>query len=315
MTPRRGDIFLATSPDGARTHRIHCCDVFQKGAIRRMVAGDLVAALAADPPYCSGGSTTTARRAGKKYVKGDYVEYEGDHRSDLAFLDWGRIWLADALEVAAPECYVFVWSDWRQVGLAGRAIEMGGWHRRGIAVWDKGASARLPSQSYFRHQGEFCTWGTRGVLRPRFEKEAPAVAGVFTQRVDRKKIHQHQKPVEVWSWLFGILADRPGVILDPFGGSLSSVVAADQRGRVAVAAEQSPLHLEKGIDRLRECGFHVQVVDTGDPREQVLGRIAAGDTVRAATRAVGRSTSWLYKVASNDNRFHSRLQRAKGGVR
>lgn len=315
MTPRRGDIFLASSPDGERIHRIHCCDIFQAGAIRRMAAGDQVAALAADPPYCSGGATPTARRSGKKYVKGTYVEYEGDHRSDLAFLEWARIWLADSMEVAADECYAFLWSDWRQLGLAAKALEMGGWHRRGVATWDKGRSARLPSLSYIRHQAEFCTWGSRGALRPRFRPGTPAVDGVFSHRGDSNKIHQHQKPVAVWAWLFRILADRPGIVLDPFAGSLSSVLAADRCGRVAVAADQSTTHLAAGLDRLRRHGFDIQMVQAGDRREQVLVRIAAGETVKDAVQKVGRSRSWLYKAAANDNLFNSRLQRARGGER
>jgi site-specific DNA-methyltransferase (adenine-specific) len=54
-----------------------------------------------DPPYCSGGRTSSERQAApsKKYLGGNkaYAEFLGDHRDQRGFLAWCSLWLAAAL--------------------------------------------------------------------------------------------------------------------------------------------------------------------------------------------------------------------------
>ena len=72
-------------------------------------------------------------------------------------------------------------------------------------------------------------WATAGALAARFEPDHPTQPGVLRCPVDRKKSHRHQKPVAVFEWLIEILHDRPGVVLDLFGGSLNALLAAERR--------------------------------------------------------------------------------------
>lgn len=62
--------------------------------------------------------------------------------------------------------------------------------------------------------------------------------------------HPNEKPVGLMSML---IAKVPGVILDPFMGSGSTLVAAARAGRRAIGIETSPRHFETACRRLSEA--------------------------------------------------------------
>lgn len=66
------------------------------------------------------------------------------------------------------------------------------------------------------------------------------------------RAHPHQKPVEL---LEALLAKCPeGVILDPFAGAASTLVAAQRMGRPAVGVELDPEWIEPAVRRLKLGG-------------------------------------------------------------
>ncbi len=306
MTPEYGRRYVVTSP-GGRSHRVLCLDVLRPGMLRRAIAGEPVAAIAADPPYCSGTSLTAKRSSGRR-IRTPYTVYEGDSRSNEDFVWWARTWLLEALEVSQPETYCFLWTDWSQVGNAAHAMGIAGWLRRGMATWDKTGAARQPHLGYIRHQAEFCHWGTAGPLRPDLRKGGRAVPGVFTCKVDAAKIHRHQKPVEVWEWLLAVLADRPGIVVDPFGGSLSALLAAERLGRSSVTFERSSEILVSSFERLEKLGFKIGPATW---HEDLLWRVASGEPIAVAARLLGKTRQAVYSRAANDNDFGARFQAAK----
>lgn len=63
--------------------------------------------------------------------------------------------------------------------------------------------------------------------------------------------HPYPKPLNLWLWLMqGIKAD--GVILDPFVGSGTTLVAAKLLGRKAVGIEQEQKYADICVERLRQ---------------------------------------------------------------
>lgn len=51
--------------------------------------------------------------------------------------------------------------------------------------------------------------------------------------------HPHQKPLKIMRWLVGLISSRDQVVLDPFAGSGSTLVACHKTGRNAIGIEQS----------------------------------------------------------------------------
>lgn len=240
-----GDEYKAKSPNG-REHRIIC------GRSEGLQVRQPIAAVIADPPYSSGATTAAGRQASPdgKYInnsRGKYLAFAGDVRDQKSWTRWMAWWMGELWVQAQPSTYLFVFSDWRQLGATQDALQMGNWWHRGISVWDKGRGARVPHQGYMRHQAEYVCWATAGKLP--VTSGGDSVDGVLSCRVDRKKVHMTQKPVSVYTWLLGLPLPE-GVIVDPFAGSLTALFAADEIGRSSVVAELHPGILSQGIDRL-----------------------------------------------------------------
>jgi len=157
-------------------------------------------------------------------------------------------WLEMYLARAAESAYLFSFTDWRQTPATTDALQWAGWTWRGTNVWDKGGGSRAPHCGYFRHQAEYVVWGTKGrVPRP----ESGSHAGVMLAPSPRSKRHVAQKPLDVMVWLLSI---NDGLVVDPFVGSGTTILAADQLGRPCYAAEMSPTIAAVCLERLAEAG-------------------------------------------------------------
>ena len=120
-------------------------------------------------------------------------------------------------------------------------------------MWDKGGASRAPHCGYFRHQAEYAVWATNGRV-PR--KDSGGHAGVMHAPSPRNKRHVAQKPIDVMQWL---LAINPGLVVDPFAGSGTTILAADKLRRPCYAAEMSPVIAAECLERLAEHGRRPRV--------------------------------------------------------
>lgn len=168
------------------------------------VAVDVVIA---DPPYSSGGRTSSdrLRPTSTKYqqtsVKKKLPDFTGDTRDQHAHGYWCALWLSGALRLTREGGVAFVWSDWRQLAATSDALQAGGWTWRGLTVWRKTQSR--PARGRFRLDTEFTAWGSKGDL--------PVHADVYPSSVveampPRQRSHMAQKPLEAYEHLLAIAA-------------------------------------------------------------------------------------------------------------
>ena len=166
-----------------------------------------------------------------------------------------RAWtnaMADVLREArrccvdgAP-CALFI--DWRNLPSMTDALQQAGWVWRGVAVWDK-INAR-PQRGRYRQQAEFIVWGSKG--RMPVDRSVDVLPGVF--RVSGQnlpdRIHQTQKPLELMRDVIRI-CEPGGLIVDPFAGSGTTLLAARAEGYRAIGAELSPDIARTAAQRLQ----------------------------------------------------------------
>lgn len=209
-------------------------------AVLRSMPDGAVDAVITDPPYSSGGFTRGDRMAktGTKYTATNTVlerpDFAGDNRDQHAFLVWCTLWLSEALRVSQPGAPIVVFTDWRQLAATTDALQCGGWVYRGVVPWDKTEGVR-PRMGGFRSQCEFAVWGTAGELQPR--TDVGVLPGIVRASVKRNdKHHVTGKPTEVMRQLVRI-APPGGIVLDPFAGSGTTIVAALQEGRRGIGIE------------------------------------------------------------------------------
>ena len=65
-----------------------------------------------------------------------------------------------------------------------------------------------------------------------------------------KRIHPTQKPVMLMGWLIERAVPVGGLVVDPYAGSCSTLIAARLSGRFAIGVEADHRHIASAIERL-----------------------------------------------------------------
>ncbi len=213
-----------------------------------------VDAVITDPPYSSGGQFRGDRMASpnKKYLqtqtKREYVEFTGDNRDQRSFGYWCSLWLSEARRIAKPGAVICCFADWRQLPMTTDVVQAGGWVWRGIWVWDKTEAAR-PVLGRFRAQCEYVVWGSNGGM-PQSE-EIGVIPGVYRGGVKvAEKLHTTGKPLDVMKEVLRIVPSD-GIVLDPFAGSGTTLLAAKMSGRRYLGCELSSEYHRIATERLQ----------------------------------------------------------------
>lgn len=248
----------------------------------QMLPDGEAAAIITDPPYSSGGFTRGDRTQDPeaKYVHtGTEIiraSFAGDNRDARSWCYWCALWLSECLRVVRESGYALMFCDWRQLPLASDSLQAGGFVWRGIVPWDKTEGARAPHTGYFRHQAEFVVWGTRGVSLP--AKHGGPWPGAYRFVVKQTdKFHMTGKPTELMRRLVQV-AEPGGLIVDPFGGSGTTAVAALLEGRRCIMIEREAANCEIAIDRLERAAkqgtFEYSPAAEPEPAALELGGVA-----------------------------------------
>lgn len=222
-------------------------------------------AVITDPPYSSGGQFRSDRiqNTNEKYISNAslYPAFSGDNRDQRSFAYWCALWLAEAMRITKPGGVLCCFTDWRQLPTTSDAIQAGGWVWRGIWVWDKTESVR-PVLGRFRSQCEYVLWGSNGPMP--LAPERGAIPGAFRCVIrPKEKLHTTGKPLEVMKEVMRIVP-AGGVVVDPFAGSGTTLVAAKVTGRQYLGCEYLPHYHGVATKRLDQYFRTVERDEGGD---------------------------------------------------
>lgn len=219
----------------------------------KTLPSESVDAVITDPPYSSGGMMRSDRTAkpSAKYSQANkliYTEFSGDNKDSRGWRYWCCLWISECLRIVKKSGYLLMFTDWRMLPTATDAIQSGGFIWRGLISWDKGPSARAPNTGYFRHQCEYVVWGTKGVSKLA-EHGGPCPGGYQVPVVLSDKHHLTGKPTKLMRELVQCVQPE-GIVLDPFAGSGTTLVAAKQEGRHYLGCELSAVYHQIAMERL-----------------------------------------------------------------
>lgn len=237
----------------------------------RLIEGDAIPVLSlfpdaiadvviTDPPYSSGGlfrGDRTNQSVAAKYVQTgserfQHSTFAGDNRDQRSWGYWCHLWLSECLRLTRRGGYLLMFADWRQVPAATDAVQAAGWVWRGIAAWDKGDGARPPNTAYFRHQCEYIVWATNGPSDG-YEGGLGPWPGCYRYPVVQSdKHHPTGKPTRLMRDLVQC-CPVGGLVLDPFAGSGTTLVAALMEGRRYLGIELDHNHAQTARQRLEEA--------------------------------------------------------------
>jgi len=230
-------------------HRLLCGDSTKAESYEVLLAGHTAALLATDPPYCvdytgNNRPVHNGKRSGKDW---SHVYREVDIEDLGVFLDGVFTACLPHVEANAP---LYVWHAHMQQPVIATSFEKHGILFHQVIVWVKPTG--VFGHSYFQWRHEPCAFGWRKGNRPQHGiGQLNTVWEVDWEGKQRVVGNEHptQKPLR----LFEIpmeLHTRPGdIVLEPFSGSGSQILAAERRGRRCYALEITPAFVDVAVRR------------------------------------------------------------------
>lgn len=213
-------------------HRLYCGD-FEEG-IQRLMPKHYAHAIVTDPPYNVGYTS------GKNFRKDKLREpIEGDDQSGE---DWNAFvdrMTGVLLDSCSGPIYVFFSAKELPVLQAAWARRKGVLHRWIVIA----KSAHPLSPSDYHPQYELCMLGSRrgGELRVH---ETPHTNVIESERPTKNGLHPTQKPVELLRQIVADAADVQEIVFDPFAGSGTTLVVAQDLARICYACEIEPAYCD-----------------------------------------------------------------------
>jgi hypothetical protein len=177
---------------------------------------------------------------------------------------------------------LFTCMDWRHMREALAAGDEVGLELKNMIVWNKDNGGM---GSFYRSKHELvCAWkcGTAPHINPfelgqhgRYRTNVWDYAGVNTmKRAEELAMHPTVKPVALVADAIKDVSKRKGIVLDPFCGSGTTIIAAEKTGRRARAIELEPKFVDVAVRRWER--------GTGQTLEDVeAARMAANDSAVA----------------------------------
>jgi hypothetical protein len=262
-------------------HRVGCGSATDLAFVNRVLGGKTANSSFIDPPYnikVDGFITGKGRHRHREFVQGS-----GELSTDEYFA-----LLKDSLLVlkgcCAPTALVYACIDWRHVmemTVAGHACGMplyticvwtktnggmGGIYRNAhelVCVFKAGAEQPLDNVELGRHgRNRTNVWSYPGMSS--FGKERDELLGS----------HPTVKPVAMIADALRDVTKRGDVVIDTFLGSGSTLMAAQETGRICCGVELDPLYVDVTIRRWQNAtGRDAILFETGERFDDVAQRL------------------------------------------
>lgn len=262
-------------------HRLLCGDARDADAIKALLDGKIAQLVITDPPY---NVKVQGHVGGRGKTKHSEFAFASGEMSDQEF----EAFLKDSVQVMLTQveagALLYIFMDWRHIETllrVGRQLEG---VLKNICVWNK----TPPGQgSFYRSAHEFVAVfakpGARtanNVQLGKFGRNRsnvwtyPGVNTFETSKGGDYALHPTVKPVAMIAEAIKDASKRGAIVLDPFLGSGTTMLAAEKVGRRCYGVEYGPRYVDTAIIRWQKMtGKDARLVhrasDPGEPDASV----------------------------------------------
>lgn len=236
-------------------HRLLCGDSTQAEDVCRVLDGEKASCIFTDPPYgvsIAAKNRTLNKEAGGKGVRpsrnesnitdDDLSPEELEQRLLPAFVNVRELMMAD-------DCALFVCSpQGGSLGMMMMMMQNAGLRARHVLIWVKNqptfSMGRLDYD--YQHEPILLTWLKRH-KRPMKGEHRTTVWRINRPRSSSE--HPTMKPVELYANAYLNNSDPGDTVADPYAGSGTAFIAAEQLGRRCFGIEISPVYCDVIVKR------------------------------------------------------------------
>lgn len=248
-TTKPGDLWVMGE------HRLLCGDSTVEANVKRVLSGAKACCVFTDPPYgvsqaaknrvlneCAGGRGGNAKRNETDIVDDDLTPEELEARLLPSFVNTRTIAMAEdcTLFMSAPQG--------GELGMMMMMMKKAGLPVRHVLIWKKNqptfSMGRLDYD--YQHEPILLTWGKRH-KRPMAGTHKTSVWEIDKPR--KSEEHPTMKPVELYANAYLNNSEAGDNVYEPYAGSGTAFVAAEQVGRKCYGIEISPAYCDIIVKR------------------------------------------------------------------
>lgn len=273
VVSRSGDVWIMGK------HRLVVGDARDPAVFEQLMRGEKAQMVITDPPY---NVPINGHVCGLGKVKHEEFAMASGEMSRAEFEDFLTSVLGNLAAFSRDGSIHFVFMDWRHIEeilAAGRSAYD---ELKNLVVWNKdnggmGAFYRSKHELVFvfkkgkkKHINNF-ELGQHGRYRANVWDYA-GISSVGSDRDEQLAMHPTTKPVAMFADAIRDCSRRGGIVLDAFGGSGTTLVAAEETGRKARLVEIDPRYADTSVRRWQAMTGKQAVLEaSGVPFDELEG--------------------------------------------
>lgn len=222
-------------------HRLVCGDSTKAEVYETLMAGNKANLIVTDPPYnveYVGKTKDKLTIQNDKMEKGNFYQFllAAYQRMESALADDGSI-------------YVFH-ADTEGLNFR-KAFEDAGFYLSGCCIWKK--PSMVLGRSPYQWQHEPCLYGWKKKGKHQWYSDRKQTTIWEFDRPSRSREHPTMKPIPLLAYPIQNSSMTNCIVLDPFGGSGSTLIACEQTGRICYTVELDPKYCDVIVNRYIEA--------------------------------------------------------------
>ena len=216
-------------------HRLMCGDSTSIDAVEKLMDGQLADILITDPPY------------NVAYEGSNGLKIKNDDMGDDQFRQFLRDAFTAADMVMKSGSVFYIWhADSEGYNFRG-ACKDTNWKVRQCLIWNKDALVMGRQDYHWKH--EPCLYGWKEGAGHLWATDRKQTTILEFKKPKRNDVHPTMKPVELIEYQLLNNTKGQDIVLDLFGGSGSTMIAAEKNGRTARLMELDPKYCDVIVKR------------------------------------------------------------------
>lgn len=245
---RPGDIYILGK------HKLICGDATISDHIANLMGEERADMVWTDPPYNVAYEGKTA----------DAMTIQNDKQDDESFYQFLYDAYLSMLMFTKPGGAIYVAHADSEGANFRRALQASGWLLKQCLVWVKNTLVMGRQDYHWKHEPILYGWAP-GASHEWFNDRKQTTVLEF-KKPQRNGEHPTMKPVELIEYCINNSCKPGGLILDVFGGSGSTMIAAEKTGRRAALVELDPFYCDVIVSRWER--YTGQRAVLASPRQQ-----------------------------------------------
>lgn len=253
---RHGDVWILGK------HRLMCGDSTNIDALKALCQDQLVDMWLTDPPYNvdMNAKNEMLQKAGKARKNKSSFGIVNDAMGDDEFRQFLRDCYVAADSVMKPGSVFYIWhADSEGYNFRGAARDAG-WEVRQCLIWRKSVFAIGRSDYHWKH--EPCLYGWKEGAGHLWASDRKQTTVLEFDKPYKSGEHPTMKPVALFEYQMLNNTKGGDIVLDSFGGSGTTLIAAEKNGRQARLMELDPKYCDVIIKRWEDFTGKKAVLET-----------------------------------------------------